>query len=342
LTLAGAVSASSSSSSSSGHKQFVRRQSAQASQYPPQLQTPPPSSLKQEWVDAYNKAKAAGKIPDVPLSTENPDGSNTYPGTYNKDWCSWTTAKCNGPNDIYQAPDNEWAISFDDGPTGASSKLYTFLEQNNQSATHFMIGSQVVDYMDVVKEAANKGQELALHTWSHSLLTTKDDLGVVGELGWNLQIIYDATGYIATKMRPPQGDIDARVRAIATEVFNVTCVMWDTESNDWCMTKGFKTACPGENPGKDRASVEAAINKALVGPKSPGVIVLEHELRKETVQIFEDYYPKLKGQGWKPKAISDLGAGMPWYTNAQNGAEAPTKADSILPGAIQAAKTSNG
>lgn len=253
-----------------------------------------------------------------------------------------TTAKCNGPNDIYQAPDNEWAISFDDGPTGASSKLYTFLEQNNQSATHFMIGSQVVDYMDVVKEAANKGQELALHTWSHSLLTTKDDLGVVGELGWNLQIIYDATGYIATKMRPPQGDIDARVRAIATEVFNVTCVMWDTESNDWCMTKGFKTACPGENPGKDRASVEAAINKALVGPKSPGVIVLEHELRKETVQIFEDYYPKLKGQGWKPKAISDLGAGMPWYTNAQNGAEAPTKADSILPGAIQAAKTSNG
>lgn len=88
LTLAGAVSASSSSSSSSGHKQFVRRQSAQASQYPPQLQTPPPSSLKQEWVDAYNKAKAAGKIPDVPLSTENPDGSNTYPGTYNKDWCS--------------------------------------------------------------------------------------------------------------------------------------------------------------------------------------------------------------------------------------------------------------
>lgn len=67
------------------------------------------------------------------------------------------------------------------------------------------IGTQIKNFPDAVKAAAKAGGELALHTWSHTLLTTHDDLGVLGDLAWNMQIIYDLTGFISKLYRPPQG-----------------------------------------------------------------------------------------------------------------------------------------
>jgi chitin deacetylase len=35
--------------------------------------------------------------------------------------------------------------------------------------------------------------------------------------------------------RPPYGDIDNRVRAIAREVFGMYNVLWNTDTHDWCL-----------------------------------------------------------------------------------------------------------
>ena len=112
------------------------------SKYPAALKTPPTSSLPQDWVQALNDAISAGKIPDVPVSSVTPSGNVVYPnkvGSHNATTCSWTIDKCNGPNDITDAPDGEWTIAFDDGPTADSPKLYNFLKENNQRGTHFMV-----------------------------------------------------------------------------------------------------------------------------------------------------------------------------------------------------------
>jgi chitin deacetylase len=76
------------------------------------------------------------------------------------------------------------------------------------------------------------GQQVAVHTWSHTLMSNKTNMELLGELGWNMQIIYDYSGRIPTLWRPPQGDIDNRVRAVAEHVFNLTTVMWSAECND--------------------------------------------------------------------------------------------------------------
>lgn len=120
------------------HPLFKRQPPATAS-YPPDDNVPPASSLKKEWVDALNAAKAAGKIPNVPQTVLAPSGANTYPGGIKAEYCSWTNQKCFGPNDIQNAPAHEWGLSFDDGPTSASLDLYQFLQQNNQKATHFLV-----------------------------------------------------------------------------------------------------------------------------------------------------------------------------------------------------------
>jgi chitin deacetylase len=317
-------------SASSDH--LVRfRKRASTAKYPPALATPPKSSLPQDWIDALDAAVAAGKIPNIPTSVESANGV-TYPSSAvgsSKKTCSWTVSKCNGPDDITDAPDGEWTIAFDDGPTAASPALYQFLQQNNQAGTHFMIGSQILAYPKAFQEAIATNQEVALHTWSHSLLTTKTNIEVVAELGWNMQIIYDLSGRVPQLYRPPQGDLDDRVRAIAAEIFGLRAVMWNAECNDWCIDANGKSECPGEVPGEDASSVKKAIRQALHRPKSPGVSILEHELNDNTVGFFTNYYPSLETLGWKAQAVSDH-YGMDWYANAKGNSDTPTNVTSFV------------
>ena len=59
-------------------------------------------------------------------------------------------------------------------------------------------------------------------------MTTLPNADVVAQLGWTLQVIYNSTeGRLARYWRPPYGDIDARVSAIAREVFGLTAVLWN-------------------------------------------------------------------------------------------------------------------
>lgn len=61
-------------------------------------------------------------------------------------------------------------------------------------------------------------------------MTTKTNEEVLGELGWTMQIIHDSSGGRVPRFwRPPYGDTDARVTAIAKEVFGMTTVIWNQE-----------------------------------------------------------------------------------------------------------------
>lgn len=56
---------------------------------------PGKDTLPQAWIDAYDKAKGAGLIPDIPASTENAAGTVDYPsGTDMTKACSWSVSKC--------------------------------------------------------------------------------------------------------------------------------------------------------------------------------------------------------------------------------------------------------
>lgn len=61
-------------------------------------------------------------------------------------------------------------------------------------------------------------------------MTTLSNADVVAQLGWTLQLIYNSTGgRLARYWRPPYGDTDARVDAIAREVFGLTTIIWNNE-----------------------------------------------------------------------------------------------------------------
>lgn len=61
-------------------------------------------------------------------------------------------------------------------------------------------------------------------------MTTLSNEDVLAELAWTMQIIHDSTGGRVPRFwRPPYGDVDKRVFAIATEVLGLTTVLWNRE-----------------------------------------------------------------------------------------------------------------
>ncbi|KAI9000987.1 hypothetical protein BD414DRAFT_473280 [Trametes punicea] len=289
---------------------------------------PDPNALPKAWTDAYNAAVSAGKIPKIPPSTLN--GNPVYPTGYDpngQEVCS-ATYKCrNNATDIWDAPDGVFAASFDDGPLDTSVPLYQFLKENNVHATHFMIGVNIIGYPDEFKMAFEDNQDdIAVHTWTHPYMTTLSDLDVVGELGWTMQLIHNSTGGRLPKYwRPPYGDADNRVRAIAKEVFGLTTIVWNQDTEDWSI---------GEAGGTTRAKVDASLKQWISGPKSPGLIILEHELTNNTVDAFIQAFPLIAQNGWKIVSVTELDGGSP-YSNS------PSSTGAVTPGEVAVLEASS-
>jgi hypothetical protein len=50
--------------------------------------------------------------------------------------------------------------------------------------------------------------QIAVHTWSHTALTTQTNEEIIAELGWSKKVIKDVLGVTPNMMRPPYGDIE--------------------------------------------------------------------------------------------------------------------------------------
>lgn len=80
------------------------------------------------------------------------------------------------------------------------------MDSKKIDATHFVIGSAILYNPETMKLMADAGVHLGVHTFSHSIQTTKTDMEVLGDLGWTSQLIYEATGKVPMYFRPPEGE----------------------------------------------------------------------------------------------------------------------------------------
>jgi hypothetical protein len=130
------------------------------------------------------------------------------------------------------------------------------------------------------------GHQLSVHTWSHPALTTLTNEQIVAELGWTAKVIKAVTGVTPNTMRPPYGDIDDRVRAIAMAM-GFTPIIWtgvggnDFDTDDWHIASGQVSA----------SGVLAAFTSILnLAPMlNTGFIVLEHDLYQQSVDLAVGY-----------------------------------------------------
>ncbi|KAL7313965.1 hypothetical protein PS15m_007632 [Mucor circinelloides] len=226
--------------------------------------------------------------------------------------CWWSANMCTEPKVKYLPPDlhtcptkGDWGLSYDDGPFNlldeddddaktenpyAEPRLYNFLAKEDVKATLFYIGSNVMTYPAAARRALSDGHTLCSHTWSHPPMTTQTNEQAVAELYWTLKAIKEATGVTVKCWRPPQGDVDDRIRAIAHQM-GMRTVLWNRDTNDWDMPApgGGKLA-----PSKVDGYFKSWINEEKSGKNKEGVLVLEHELNHATVNMTEKWLPTVK------------------------------------------------
>ncbi|KAI9091834.1 chitin deacetylase 1 [Phlyctochytrium arcticum] len=262
------------------------------------------------------------KIPKIPPrpapSPQGPLNTTSYNITADPD-CWWTATGCikpklpDVPPDISKCPQpgRQFVLgaahmnnvnlpfplrttatlgyTFDDGPNCTQPYLYDFFAANNQKVDLFYIGSNVRFWPDAAKRGAEAGHHIAVHTWSHPLLTSLSNDDVLAELYYTKKIIKFVTGLTPKYFRPPQGDVDDRVRAIAWAI-GLQNIQWNIDSFDWQMKPmGAKT------PAEIDANFQGWIDKLNNGTfGESGAISLEHESNEYTMNKAIEWYPKIK------------------------------------------------
>lgn len=93
-------------------------------------------------------------------------------------------------------------------------------------------------FPDAAQRALNDGHTICSHTWSHPQMTTLTDEEIVGQLYWTHRAIKEVLGITPKCWRPPFGDVDDRVRAIAWQM-GMRTFLWDQDSFDWNMVRIF-------------------------------------------------------------------------------------------------------
>lgn len=200
----------------------------------------------------------------------------------------WTCGGFTRDTDITACPKvYDWGVSFDDGPSRWTQTLLNYLGKKDIMATFFVVGSRVIERPDVLIEEYMAGHEISVHTWSHHPLTSLTNEQIVAELGWTRKAIQKVLGVTPTTMRPPYGDIDDRVRAIALAMGMVP-IIWTSapssgpfDTNDWRVAGGLVNATTSFN------TFESILGNAST--LTTGFIVLQHDLYEITVDLAVGY-----------------------------------------------------
>lgn len=279
-----------------------KEQSAMRKKYPKDNEIASILDGDEEAQKIWKEIKESGIIPEdvkVKKGTEDhmgiaDDQDDSYPDSDPDCW--WTENQCTKPKhdglspDVSECPEkNTWGLTFDDGPNCSHNAFYNFLERNKLKATLFFIGSNVMDWPYQAQRALVDGHDICGHTWSHHYMTTLSNEEVFAELYYTLRIIKDVVGVTTRCWRPPFGDTDDRVRAIAHGL-GLRTILWSDDTDDWNIEpSGDQPTATIDGNYKSIASKQTAGSYSTGGP-----IVLTHEIDNHTMTEFERMYPVLK------------------------------------------------
>ncbi|KIM63269.1 carbohydrate esterase family 4 protein [Scleroderma citrinum Foug A] len=250
-----------------------------------------------------NDTNAQAKYNDIAPGIPNIAPKGTQPGSLTGNWtnftysatdpdCWWTYTHCTTPKLAGLSPDtagvpepNTLGYGFDDGPNCTHNAFYNFLQQQNQKATMFYIGSNVMDWPLEAQRGLADGHEICVHTWSHKYMTALTNDQAFAELYYTIKLV---VGVTPTCWRPPFGDVDDRIRYIA-KALGLRTIIWQYDSNDWRVNTGNITTATVD------ANYEALIQMVQNGTfATAGTIMLTHELNNYTMAEAVKFYPQLK------------------------------------------------
>ncbi|MEV5439545.1 polysaccharide deacetylase family protein [Streptomyces sp. NPDC052682] len=176
------------------------------------------------------------------------------------------------------------ALTFDDGPSGNTPALLNALRQNGLRATMFNEGRYAAANPAQVRAQVAAGMWVGNHSYTHPHLTQLTQAQIDAEISRTQQAVAAAGGGTPKLFRPPYGETNATVRAVAAR-YGLTQIIWDVDSQDW-----------------NGASTDAIVQAA--GRLTNGQIILMHDWAANTLAAIPRIAQGLAARGLCAGAIS--------------------------------------
>ncbi len=180
------------------------------------------------------------------------------------------------------------ALTFDDGPGPYTDRLLKVLQDNDATATFFLIGNKVAANPDGARRIAAAGMEIGSHTWEHPNMTTIPAAEVPAQFGKASDAIEAATGQRPTLVRTAGGLVNDAVLAEAGRQ-GLADINWDVIPFDWA-----------------NDADTAATRYMLMTQIKPDSVVLFHDTYSSTVDLVYQFIPVLKANGYHLVTVSEL------------------------------------
>jgi peptidoglycan/xylan/chitin deacetylase (PgdA/CDA1 family) len=186
------------------------------------------------------------------------------------------------------------ALTFDDGPSEATSAILEILARYRVSATFFLCGANVDRLPAIAREIAAAGHEPGNHSYSHPYLFLRTPAAIRADLAQAQESIARHTAFTPRWFRAPFGVRWFGLRRAQAEL-GLTGVMWSAIGYDW----------------KLRADRVAA---HLAAQTANGAILCLHDGRElranpdigDTVEAVRRLVPRLLDQGYSFETVTRL------------------------------------
>jgi peptidoglycan/xylan/chitin deacetylase (PgdA/CDA1 family) len=179
------------------------------------------------------------------------------------------------------------ALTFDDGPVPGTANVLALLRRNHVHATFFVTGVNAKAHPKLLRRMVADGNVIGNHSWNHPEFWKLSRAKIRNQLAHTDAVIRRATGKRPTLLRPPFGEVDAKVRALA-KARGQAIVLWDVDPRDW----------------KDRAAKTVA--KRVLKQVRRGSIVLVHDVWPSTRHAVGTIIHRLRARGYTLVTVPQL------------------------------------
>jgi cellulose synthase/poly-beta-1,6-N-acetylglucosamine synthase-like glycosyltransferase/peptidoglycan/xylan/chitin deacetylase (PgdA/CDA1 family)/spore germination protein YaaH len=209
------------------------------------------------------------------------------------------------------APEHEVALTFDDGPDPIwTPRILDVLRRHNIKATFFMIGEQVVEYPDIVREVYREGDEIGNHSFTHPNMAHVSDERVKLELSATQRAFQAVLGRSPKLFRPPY-NADSQPQtygeimpvAVADGAGYVTAGE-SIDTDDWDL---FPRAADGTVHRLTAADIQNSVMRQL--NTTGGWAILMHDGggdRSTTLASLDGLITTLQAQGYRFVTVGEL------------------------------------
>ncbi len=209
------------------------------------------------------------------------------------------------------------ALTFDiSWGTKTLPRVLEILRRQGVKATFFLSGPWANHHPALVKAIVADGHEIASHGQEHVNLSQYDRAAVAKNISSAHDILQRLSGQTPRFFRPPNGDYDDLVVAVARELGYET-VIWSVDSLDW------------KNPGADY------MVKRVTELAFPGAIVLFHasDSSRQVGEALEPTITALRAAGYRLVTLGELyDNGEPAYDDPRGNPDyPPVDPDSVPP-----------